>query len=323
MRRARARGPIAATLIGAAMLFSLAVLAAACASTGPSLVAKDWFDLGNAWLEKGDWKKAGQAYSHALALDSSFAGASYNLARALTESGDYDLALKALDALAARDPGNVKIIAARAYALYKKGDAKAALRTYRELLSLDTFAPDAVYNAALLELASGDASAAVADLERLTSAKPDDGQAFLLLGRAIDRRAATATTATTATTASPSESEIAALGAYERAKTLGKTDADALERMSQLYEKARRFSDAMDALEGVLKADPKRASAAFSLARLRLVVADDAEKGLDALKTALDAGFSDKEAASALLAEPDLPERQKVFDLLKSKSLVE
>lgn len=155
MRRARGRGPIAATLIGAAMLFGLAILAAACASTGPSPVAQDWFDLGNAWLEKGDWKKAGQAYSHALALDSSFAGASYNLARALTESGDYDLALKALDALAARDPGNVKIIAARAYALYKKGDAKAALRTYRELLSLDTFAPDAVYNAALLELASG------------------------------------------------------------------------------------------------------------------------------------------------------------------------
>jgi hypothetical protein len=53
------------------------------------------------------------------------------------------------------------------------------------------------------------------------------------------------------------------------------------------------------------------------------VIADDADKGLEALKNALDAGFSDKDAAAALLAEPDLPERQKVFDLLKSKGLAE
>jgi tetratricopeptide (TPR) repeat protein len=325
MKRERMRCASIAILIGASMLLGLA----SCASTGPSPVAQEWFDLGNAWLEKGDWKKAGQAYSHALTLDPSFAGASYNLARALTESGDYEMALKVLDALASRDPGNVDIVAARAYALYKKGDAKDALAAYRELLALDAYAPDAVYNAALLELASGDASTAVADLERLTSAKPDDGQAFLLLGRAIDRRASNAATIgkTTAAggggSAALNESDASALAAYEKAMALGKTDADALVRMSQLYEKTRRFSEAMDALEEALKADPKRAAAAFYLARLRLVVADDAEKGLAALKVALDNGFSDKDAASSLLAEPDLPERQKVFDLLKAKGLTE
>lgn len=378
-------GGLAAKLVGAALAACLALgLAgplASCASTAPSPIAREWFDLGNAWLEKGDWKRAGQAFSRALALDPNYAGASYNLTRAFIESGDYDRALQALDTLEKRDPGNVKILALRAYSLYKKGDAKAALDVYRKLLKLDEFSADAVYNAALLELASGNADAAIADLQRLTSAKPDDGQAFLLLGRSIDRRAADAAkkpagpsekasgeassksasgegtiaaagagtapakgAAASETgaaaeapapgsaggetrTASPSavltDDEAAALAAYETAKTLGKTDADALERMAQLYEKERLFTEAMDSLDEALKADPKRASAAFSLARLRLVVADDSEKGLEALKTALDAGFSDKDAAAALLAEPDLPDRQKVYDLLKSKDLAE
>ena len=141
----------------------LALSLAACASrpsAARAAVAREWYDLGNAWLDKSDWKKAGQAYSRALALDPSLSGASFNLARALTEAGDYATALRFLGTLAARDPGNVRVIAARAYALYKKGDAAAALAAYREALALDPYAADAVYNAALLELAAGDAATA-------------------------------------------------------------------------------------------------------------------------------------------------------------------
>jgi tetratricopeptide (TPR) repeat protein len=300
---------------------ALAALLSACASTSraPSPIAQEWYELGNAWLDKSEWKRAGQAYSRALALEPSFAGASFNLARALAEAGDYEASLHALDSLAKRDPGNVRVIAARAYALYKKGDAAAALAAYREALALDPFAPDAVYNAALLELASGDAEAAIAGLERLTSAKGDDGQALLLLGRALDAAAQADSTP------EPEREgrRAAALDAYERAKALGKADAEALRRMGALYEVAKRYSEAMDAYEAAVKADPKLAPAWFRLARLRLVVAADSERGLVALKGALDAGFADKDAAAALLAEPDVPEREKVLELLKSKSLAE
>lgn len=299
--------------------FAGAGFLASCVSSAPSPAAQEWYDLGNAWLDKGEWKRAGQAYSRALALQPGFAGASYNLARALAEAGDYDGALGALAVLAKRDPGNVRVIAARAYALYKKGDAAAALAAYREALALDPYAPDAVYNAALLELAAGDAAAAAAALERLTTAKSDDGQAFLLLGRARDELAAAAAEGDPGR----ETGRLAALDAYERAKALGKADAAAFERMGALYDGARRYTEAMDALDAAVKADPKRAAAWFSLARLRLVVAADAEAGLAALKGALDAGFSDKAAATALLDEPDLPEREKVLELLKSKSLAE
>jgi tetratricopeptide (TPR) repeat protein len=308
-RRREAASP--AVLLLCALASLAGALLAGCASSPPSPVAREWYELGNAWLDKGDWKKAGEAYSRALALEPAFAGASYNLARALVEAGDYDRALSVLAELGKGDPGNVRVIAARAYALYKKGEPAAALSAYREALALDPYAPDAVYNAALLELDSGDAAAAAADLDRLTSAKSDDGQAFLLLGRARDKIGD-----------SPADAE-AALAAYEKAKSLGKADAAALARMGDLYAGAKRYPEAMDSYEAAVKAGPKLSAAWFSLARLRLVVAADSDKGLDALKSALDAGFSDKDAAAALLAEPDLAGREQVDSLLKSKGLSE
>jgi tetratricopeptide (TPR) repeat protein len=164
-----------------------------------------------------------------------------------------------------------------------------------------------VYNVALLELAAGDAASAAADLERLSR------------GEARRRPGSSSSSAGPATrTATP-----AALAAYEKAQTLGKADAGALERMGELYETAKRYPEAMDAFSAAVKADPKRAGAWFSPRAPRLVVASDAEQGLEALKSALDAGFSDKDAATALLAEPDLPEREKVVELLKAKGLAE
>jgi tetratricopeptide (TPR) repeat protein len=309
MKRRRERGGAARAIALAllAALLAVSAVAAGCASAPPGPLAQEWYEIGNSWLDKKEWKKAGEAYSRALALNPDFSGASYNLARALAAAGDYDASLRALDGLAKRDPGNVRVAVARAYALYKKGDAAAALAAYRAVLALDPYAPDAVYNVALLELAGGDAARAAEDLDRLALAAPDDGQVFLTLGAARDKAG----------------DPTAALAAYERAKALGKADSAALERMGELYEAAKRYPEAMDAFGAALKAEPKRASAWFSLARLRLVVAADAEQGLAALKGALDAGFSDKKAATALMDEPDLPERAKVLELLKAKGLGE
>jgi tetratricopeptide (TPR) repeat protein len=298
---------LAFALAGVALGGAASLLLTGCASAPSRPLAQEWYELGNSWLDKKEWKKAGEAYAHALAIDPSFAGASYNLARALAAAGDYEGSLRALDSLAKRDPGNVRVAAARAYALYKKGDAVAALAAYRRVLALDPYAPDAVYNIALLELSTGDTASAIADLDRLSVAAPDDGQLFLLLGRARDKHGDSAE----------------ALAAFEKAEALGKADAEALGRMGELYEAARRFPEAMDAYAAAVKAEPKLAGAWFSLARLRLVVASDSDRGLDALKSALDAGFSDRKAATALLDEPDLTARDKVLELLKAKGMAE
>jgi tetratricopeptide (TPR) repeat protein len=361
MPRNRPGSPAIAAFLAAA----LALATASCASAPAVNIAREWYELGNAWLDKGEWKRAGEAYSHAIALDPSFSGASFNLARALAEAGDYDGSLRIIADLAKRDPKNIRVLSIRAYALYKKGDAAAALKAYRAVLDLDPYSPDAVFNAALLELASGDASAAAIDLDRLTQAKPDDGQAFLLLARAYDAAGksgesaqegkaedgdadrggeAAAPASSESPTASPSAvappppsvdkakpaigekavlAHQKALVAYEKARTLGKADAAALARLGELYRDARRYADAMDAYAAAVKAEPKLADSWFALARLRFLVASDTEQGLAALKGALDAGFSDKDAAKALLDEPDLPDRAKVLEALKAKDLAE
>jgi tetratricopeptide (TPR) repeat protein len=300
--------------VAALSTLTLALLAALCASlfvagcaSAPPALAKEWYEIGNTWLEKKEWKKAGDAYEHALDIDPKFPGASFNLARALAATGDYKASLKILDVLAKQDPSNVRVVTARAYALYKLDDAKAALEAYRRVLDLDPYAPDAVYNVALLELACGDAAQAAARLDELSLASPEDGQVFLTLGKARDK----------------SGDSTGALAAFEKAKVLGKADATALERMGELYDADRRYTEAMDAFDAAVKADSGLANAWFSLARLKLVVASDSENGLSALKKALDAGFSDKEAAVALMDEPDLAAREKVLELLKMKGLGE
>jgi tetratricopeptide (TPR) repeat protein len=291
----------------AIVLAAALVLVAGCASTPNSAMAREWYDLGVSWQDKGDWKKAGEAYSRALSLDPSLAAASYNLARALAESGDYDGSLKALDGLVKKDPKNVRVLSARAYSLHRKGDDKAALEAYRAVVELDPYAPDAVYNAALLELAAGDAASAASDLDRLTKARPEDGAAFALLGKALDRPGSTD----------------GALDAYEKARALNKADAAALERIGALREGRKEYSEAMDAYAAASKADAKLASAWFALARLKLTIAGDGEGGLAALKSALEAGFADKDKAKALLDEPNLAEIEKATELLKSKGLTE
>jgi len=300
--RARPRRPAAAAWL-VALLLGMAV--SSCASAPQHDLAVQWYELGNSWLDKGDWKHAGEAYSHALALDSSLGAASFNMARALTEAGDYDEALSILDRLKVRDPKNVRVVSARAYVLYRKGEGEAALAAYDEAVALDPYAPDAVYNDALLQYAAGDPQKAADALKKLLSYKPDDAQSLDLLG-AVEEKLGDSS---------------AAIDAYEKARTLGKADAAALERLGRLYEAQRRFADAIAALDASTKADPSRAGAWFALARLRLVVAEDGQAGLDALKQALDHGFADKSLAAALMAEPVVAEREKVADLLKTKAL--
>jgi tetratricopeptide (TPR) repeat protein len=289
-------------------------------------MAREWYELGVSWQEKGDWKKAGEAYSRAIALDPSFAAASFNLARALTESGDYAGALRVLNELAKKDPGNVRVLSARAYALYKKGDAAAALEAYREVVALDPYAPDIVFNAALLELGAGNAQAAVEALERLTKAKSDDGEAFALLGKALDKlgsdeKTPAASGQTPAASGQTPATSERALAAYERARELGKADAAALSRIGQLREARKEYSEAMDAYSAAVKTAPRMAATWFALARLRLTIAGDGEKGLDALKNAIASGFSDTKKAAALIDEPTLVEREKVQKLLAEAGL--
>jgi tetratricopeptide (TPR) repeat protein len=270
-------------------------------------LAVEWYGVGNAWLAAGKWAEAGKAYDRALSLNPALVAASYNAARAFVESGNLDRALEMTDKLLAAEKDNVRFIALRAYALYKAGRVAESVAAYERAYALDQWSADIVYNYALLLLDSGDAAAAVDRLSPLAAAKPDDDGVQALYAKALS--------------GSGREAEAAVI--WEDLRSRDKLDVDALEKLGALYEKQGEFSKALDVLASATAKDPKRLTALFSIAKLKLTVADDAAGGLEALGKALDAGFSDREAAAALLALPGLLERGAVAKALADKGLVD
>jgi tetratricopeptide (TPR) repeat protein len=130
---------------------SLALLAAACASSPEAEdLAVDFYNLGNAYFDQGDYAKAGEMYTRALNLDPSLAKGEYNWSRALIETGEYDQALAILDELLTQDPQNLILLRAKAYALYLQGEVEPAIETYQGILEIDPGDANSAYNLGII-----------------------------------------------------------------------------------------------------------------------------------------------------------------------------
>ena len=79
---------------------------------------------------------------------------------------------------------------------------------------------------------------------------------------------------------------------------------------------------ALEAYDRIIAADPAAARAWFGRARLLLTVVEDPQRGLADLRRALEAGFSDTEAAAALVANESLLSREEVEKALTERGLL-
>ncbi|MBN1243568.1 MAG: tetratricopeptide repeat protein [Spirochaetales bacterium] len=163
-----------------ALLASWAPLQLASCASAPErrLLAAEWFTLGNARFEKKEWTEAAAAYGRALALDSSLAGARFNLARALAESGRPVEALGALESLLESEPGNSEFLSMQAYLFWRSGDAQAAREVYAELAALVPEDPKTRYNLAVLDEATGNFAAARDAFAALVALDPKDADSL-------------------------------------------------------------------------------------------------------------------------------------------------
>jgi len=292
------------------LLLAAILLAASSAcvhSPAEKELALEWYGVGNAWLAAGKYAEAGKAYDRAMTLDPKLVAASYNAAHALVEAGSYDRAIGIADTLIAGESGNIRYIGLRAYALYKAGRIVEATTAYEAAFALDQWAPDIIYNSSLLLVEAGKAATAAERLAPLVETKPDNDVLITLYARAL--------------TAAGRDSD--AIAEWEDLRSLNKIDAESLESLGTLYAKSGDDAKALEALSAATDKDPKRPSAWFALARLKLTVADDGEGGLAALGKALEAGFADRDAAKALLSEAHLVERDAVAKALTDKQLID
>jgi tetratricopeptide (TPR) repeat protein len=112
--------------------------------------AKAWYNLGNAWMRRGEAAKAGGAYERAVALRPTLGIAWANLGAARATAGDLKLAEAAFRRAVAVDPGLAQPHAALGALLAARGAREEARRHLRTALLLDPSLPDAARARSLL-----------------------------------------------------------------------------------------------------------------------------------------------------------------------------
>jgi tetratricopeptide (TPR) repeat protein len=271
--------------------------------TGPQnrKVAADYYDIGNAYADLGQYDKAIQYYQTALQVDPSFAKANYNLALAYARMKRTDDAVGVLKQLLLADPKNTQILSTLGWAYHLGGKETEALAQYDAVLGLSPADQDALYNSGIILWKLDRKSEALGRIQKALAISPEDADALYAAGSlylALDQ---------------PAD----ATGMLNRYLDKKPSDIDALFLAAVAAERLQKYSRELDAFDKIIAIDAKQGDAWFGECRLLLTVVEDPSRGLDALSKALEAGFHDQAAIKALLASTELLDRDKVEGLLK------
>ena len=253
-------------------------------------LAEEYYNLGNAFYALEEYQQAEDYYLRALELDPEFERAEFNLARALAEQERYSEALALLSELLIEDPDNLRLQEAIAYVQYRRGDLEAAEERYKTVLEQSPFRPDALYNLGLLLLEDGAEVEARPYLARAYEVSPEDPDVLYAYSEALFRTGRQQT----------------GLSILDELRNITDLPVEYLRSAGSRYAEAEFYADALVLYDRLLSQSPEDAPALFAKARILLTAAEEGEAGLAALEDALEAGFSDVEAAGKLLAEPSL-----------------
>ena len=269
-------------------------------------VASDYYDLGNAYVDLGQYDKAIAEFQAALTLDPAFVKADYNLALAYVHAKRTDDAIAILKRLQAADPQNTQLMSAMGWALHLAGKDEEALAQYQAVIALSPADLNALYNSGIILWKLKRLHDAMDQFTALLSKAPDDLDTLFAAGSlllAMDDPAGSG-------------------GMLSRYLAKKSSDMDAWYLVAQGAERQKKYARAMEAYDKIVAIDPAQADAWFGETRLLLTVVEDPERGLDTLGKALAAGYKDQKALKALLDAPGLLEHDKVEAALKDKGLL-
>jgi tetratricopeptide (TPR) repeat protein len=289
------------------VLFPMILFLAGCAGTWKGAeLAREYYNLGNAYYELGEYKKAADYLARAVELDRDFPKARFNLAMALVKDGRAALGEEIFRDLLAGDPENLNLAEGLAFSLYVQDKQEEAVRAYRSILAVEPTNGAARYNLGILLWQSERLEEALEEFRVLLGNDPEDTAAVFNSGRLLfelDR---------------PDEAA-AVVEEYLQAES---GDADAYMLLAAIYRAAERYDRALEAYDQALLFDEKLAEAWFFSAWILLTEVEDPARGLDALGQALVFGYSDEEQIKALLESPRLLAREKVEALFEARGLL-
>jgi tetratricopeptide (TPR) repeat protein len=294
-------------ILKAVLLCVVALFLATCiTSESGKQIASDYYNIGNAFFDLGQYEKAVTYYQDALRADPGMVKADYNLALTLVRMKRIDEAVVILKRLLTDDQKNTTLMAALGWAYHQQGKDKEALDQYEAVLALSPADQNALYNSGIILWKLAKKDDALERFRKVLSIAPDDTDALFAAGSillSLDQ---------------PKDSADM-LSRYVEKKP---DDLDAWYLIAAGAERQLRYSRALEAYDKIVAIDTKQANAWFGEARLLLTVVEDPEKGLDSLASALAAGFKDMEAIKALLGSSQLLEKDKVEEALKEHDLL-
>jgi len=261
-----------------------------CSTVRYEELAQEYFNLGNAYYEAGDYDRSYQYYTRALQYTDEFPAAGFNLARLHIEREEPDAALEIVDTLLREDPANTVYRETRAYTLVLLDRIEEARALYRTILSEEIVRPRIAYNLALLELDEDDPSAAFEVLQASAPFATEDRDYIWLHAEAafLDGR------------------EDEAIARLEQFGYLVAEDSVELARLARRYAEWDFNLAALDLLDSFEPAADDATELTFLQGALLLRATAEFDAGLELIEAALAEGYRDQDAYLALLAE--LPE---------------
>jgi len=251
----------------------------------PEDIAVEYYNIGNAYYDVGDFEKAIEYYSRALSDDHPYINKiRFNLAVAFTESGRVNQGLELFEELLLQDPDNLLVLESKAYALYLLGDDEGAVAVYDRILQRHEYNRAALLNKAKI-VKETDIGESIKLLEEIYQIK-EDLKALVFLGELYKENG--------------QQEDFVLL--YEEAVVNNPENPSILSGLAEyyagekLYFKAIEYYDRLSLIEDY----DNIAEVLFLKAELQLTEIDDFKAGFETLIKALDAGFSDKQRMKAL-----------------------
>ena len=292
---------VAVTLLSAALLTT-----AGCATwVRGSELAREYYNIGNAYYDLERFERAADYYLRALALDSRLTPAGYNLARAYVRDGRYPEARRRLQELLADDPDNLLLRETLAYVDYLSGDIERATTGYQEILALSPLNANALFNLGRIAEEQQRLQQALGYYERAVAVEETDAQLLYRYGRLL----------------LPEQPE-RAVAVFERYLDSSPRDYQRVVEVADILRRERYFAPALRAYQSVPADHSERPRALFGEAAALLVGVQDSQRGLETMERALEAGFSDREAILAVLQDQDLVAPAALYALLERYQLL-
>ena len=133
------------------LLFTVVLIFWGCVSTiGREELAREYYNLGNAYFEIGKFQKAISYYRKAFGYDNTLKSSSYNLALAYIKTGELQKAIDILKNLLEEDPENLKVLEALSYAYHLNGDDESSITVLDQILRLSPENTDALNNKGII-----------------------------------------------------------------------------------------------------------------------------------------------------------------------------